>query len=81
MAQQLSCREELIAPCSCRGTSKYGHPECLHTWRYLHPARASQCTTCGASFLIRLDPETSEMRKLNFQTKEDMTFTRTSLND
>ena len=67
MAQQLSCRiclepgerEELIAPCSCRGTSKYVHPECLHTWRYLHPARASQCTTCGASFLIRLDPETS----------------------
>ena len=68
MAQQLSCRiclepgerAELIAPCSCRGTSKFVHPECLHAWRFIQPSRAAQCTTCGASFLIRLDSDTSQ---------------------
>lgn len=68
MAQQLSCRiclepgerAELIAPCSCRGTSQFVHPECLHTWRVIQPSRAAQCTTCGANFLIRLDSEESE---------------------
>lgn len=53
--QELTCRiclEEsdridVIAPCQCRGTSKWVHRECLNRWRATNEDRAfSKCTEC-----------------------------------
>ena len=49
-------RAEVIAPCSCRGTSKYVHRDCLNRWRQQQPNRAlTQCTECRANFRLRDD--------------------------
>ncbi|KAM7274857.1 hypothetical protein ACFE04_016723 [Oxalis oulophora] len=43
--------EDLIAPCNCKGTSKYVHRKCLDHWRNLQRGFAfSHCTTCKARY-------------------------------
>lgn len=39
---------ELIAPCKCKGTSKYVHRECLDQWRAVKVSANCFCTFCAA---------------------------------
>jgi hypothetical protein len=40
-------RAELIAPCACKGGSKWVHPGCLDQWRSVREDKAfSRCTEC-----------------------------------
>ena len=46
-------RNDFIAPCSCRGSSKYVHRECLDKWRTTREDRAfSRCTECLTSYKL-----------------------------
>jgi hypothetical protein len=46
-------RAEVIAPCSCRGSSKWVHRACLDGWRYTREDRAfSSCTECRAKYKL-----------------------------
>lgn len=61
--------ETMIAPCRCKGTSKWVHRECLDEWRTNEPDRAfSQCTECH--FKYHLEPPPIETpgwrRRANF---------------
>ncbi|KAK4749386.1 hypothetical protein SAY87_026835 [Trapa incisa] len=60
--EQIQCRicletdgRDFIAPCKCKGTSKYVHRECLDQWRSVREGFAfSHCTTCKASYHLRV---------------------------
>ena len=47
---------ELIAPCDCRGTSRYVHADCIAKWRASQRERpggrslATRCDVCGAQY-------------------------------
>ncbi|GAA6016763.1 hypothetical protein JCM10207_003244 [Rhodosporidiobolus poonsookiae] len=44
---------ELFAPCECRGTAAFVHPECLFAWREAVDGKgAEKCTTCGYTFRL-----------------------------
>ena len=46
-------RKDLIAPCSCRGTSKWVHRYCLNQWRSTREDRAfSKCTECLCDYVL-----------------------------
>ena len=46
-------RADFIAPCSCRGSSKFVHRECLDKWRTTREDRAfSRCTECLTSYKL-----------------------------
>lgn len=46
-------RINLIAPCSCSGTQKWVHRECLNKWRAMREDRAfSRCTECLTSYIL-----------------------------
>jgi hypothetical protein len=48
----------MIAPCKCKGSSKWVHRECLDLWRTNEQARAfSQCTECLYPYHIMTPPE------------------------
>ncbi|KAL9329677.1 hypothetical protein ACSQ67_004680 [Phaseolus vulgaris] len=61
-SQQIQCRicletdgRHFIAPCKCRGTSKYVHRECLDHWRAVKEGFAfAHCTTCKAPYHLRV---------------------------
>ncbi|KAJ9541169.1 hypothetical protein OSB04_027675 [Centaurea solstitialis] len=60
--EQIQCRicletdgRDFIAPCKCRGTSKYVHRECLDHWRAVREGFAfAHCTTCKAPYHLRV---------------------------
>ncbi|CAA6664457.1 unnamed protein product [Spirodela intermedia] len=44
-----------IAPCKCKGTSKFVHRECLDHWRSVKEGFAfAHCTTCKAPYYLRV---------------------------
>jgi len=43
----------LIAPCSCKGTFKYVHNKCLMNWYFHQPERARSCSACLDIFETR----------------------------
>lgn len=46
---------DFIAPCKCKGTSKYVHRECLDHWRAVKEGFAfAHCTTCKAPYHLRV---------------------------
>ena len=48
-----SSREEVIAPCSCRGSSKWVHRTCLDQWRTTREDKAfSKCTECLQEYTL-----------------------------
>ncbi|GKV12142.1 hypothetical protein SLEP1_g23331 [Rubroshorea leprosula] len=61
-ADQIQCRicletdgRDFIAPCKCKGTSKYVHRECLDHWRAVREGFAfAHCTTCKAPYYLRV---------------------------
>uniref|UniRef100_A0A1D1XHQ6 E3 ubiquitin-protein ligase MARCH1 n=1 Tax=Anthurium amnicola TaxID=1678845 RepID=A0A1D1XHQ6_9ARAE len=61
---QIQCRicletdgRDFIAPCKCKGTSKYVHRQCLDHWRAKKEGFAfAHCTTCKAPFYLRVHP-------------------------
>ncbi len=66
-------RADVIAPCSCMGSSKFVHRECLDIWRTTQQDRAfSRCTECLTDFrLIPVhaeedDPKVVRRRKLRY---------------
>ena len=66
-------RADVIAPCSCMGSSKFVHRECLDMWRTTQQDRAfSRCTECLTDFrLIPVhaeedDPKVVRRRKLRY---------------
>ncbi|KAK9670479.1 hypothetical protein RND81_13G204500 [Saponaria officinalis] len=62
-SQLIQCRicletdgRDFIAPCKCKGTSKYVHRECLDHWRSVQEGFAfSHCTTCKAPYYLRVN--------------------------
>ncbi len=38
--------ENLLSPCSCKGSSKYVHNDCLMRWYTTEPARGIRCNSC-----------------------------------
>lgn len=60
--EQTQCRicletdgRDFIAPCKCKGTSKYVHRECLDHWRAVREGFAfAHCTTCKAPYHLRV---------------------------
>ena len=66
-----SSREEVIAPCSCRGSSKWVHRKCLNQWRTAREDKAfSKCTECHLEYTLitRIDDSYRPklMRRANF---------------
>ncbi|CAH9099731.1 unnamed protein product [Cuscuta epithymum] len=59
---QIQCRiclesdgRDFIAPCRCKGTSKYVHRDCLDHWRAVKEGFAfAHCTTCKAPYHLRV---------------------------
>jgi hypothetical protein len=46
-------RSQLIAPCSCSGSQKWVHRECLNRWRITREDRAfSRCTECLTAYCL-----------------------------
>ncbi|XP_059318033.1 uncharacterized protein LOC132068453 [Lycium ferocissimum] len=72
---QIQCRicletdgRYFIAPCKCRGTSKYVHRGCLDQWRAVKEGFAfSHCTTCEAPFYLRVNDLQRKWRTLKFR--------------
>ncbi|MCD7447359.1 hypothetical protein HAX54_027836 [Datura stramonium] len=72
---QIQCRiclesdgMDFIAPCKCKGTSKYVHRECLDQWRAVKEGFAfSHCTTCKAPFYLRVTDLQRKWRTLKFR--------------
>ncbi|WOL09415.1 hypothetical protein Cni_G18168 [Canna indica] len=51
----LCSRRDFIAPCKCKGTSKFVHRECLDQWRAVKEGFAfSHCTICKAPYYLRV---------------------------
>ena len=67
-------RSELIAPCSCRGSSKWVHRACLDQWRTMREDRAfSKCTECLTPYKIisrHIDSQRASRRRLVMYTCE-----------
>lgn len=64
-------RKDFIAPCECRGSSRWVHRECLDKWRSINEDRFfSSCQTClGKYKLVSLVDDSNwqrTIRKLNF---------------
>lgn len=61
-------RTDLIAPCHCRGSSKWVHRACLDQWRTMREDRAfSKCTECLAPYKIisrHIDSQKASRRRL-----------------
>ncbi|KNA18693.1 hypothetical protein SOVF_068390 [Spinacia oleracea] len=61
-SEQFQCRicletdgRDFIAPCKCKGTSKYVHRECLDQWRAVKEGFAfAHCTTCKVPYHLRV---------------------------
>ncbi|KAJ8542019.1 hypothetical protein K7X08_016885 [Anisodus acutangulus] len=75
LIDQIQCRiclesdgRDFIAPCKCKGTSKYVHRECLDQWRAVKEGFAfSHCTTCKTPFYLRVNDLHRRWRSLKFQ--------------
>lgn len=62
---------DLIAPCSCKGSSKWIHRDCLDTWRASgqNPRAMTHCCECGFQYLLTVrrvanSPVEAERRSL-----------------
>jgi E3 ubiquitin-protein ligase DOA10 len=42
--------ENLLSPCSCKGSSKYVHNSCLMNWYTAEPTRGIRCNSCLAEY-------------------------------
>ncbi|KAF3631934.1 putative late embryogenesis abundant protein-like [Capsicum annuum] len=64
-----SLGRDFIAPCKCKGTSKFVHRECLDHWRAVKEGFAfSHCTTCKAPYYLRVHvPTDRKWRTLKFR--------------
>lgn len=53
---------ELIAPCLCKGSSKWIHRECLNQWRAAghNPRALTNCCECGFQYKLQVCRETSD---------------------
>ncbi|XP_073154345.1 uncharacterized protein [Henckelia pumila] len=82
---QIQCRicletdgRDFIAPCKCKGTSKYVHRACLNHWRAVKEGFAfANCTTCKAPYYLRADnfPDRRwRTLKFRFFVTRDITF-------
>ncbi|KAL4578009.1 hypothetical protein LXL04_014124 [Taraxacum kok-saghyz] len=83
--EQIQCRicletdgRDFIAPCKCRGTSKYVHRECLDHWRAVREGYVfAHCTTCKAPYHLRvhvLADRKWRTMKLRFFVTRDILF-------
>ncbi|KAJ7945358.1 Zinc finger protein [Quillaja saponaria] len=75
-SEEIQCRicletegRDFIAPCKCRGTSKYVHRECLDHWRAVKEGFAfAHCTTCKAPYHLQVHAAADRRwRTLKFQ--------------
>ncbi|CAA3016101.1 E3 ubiquitin- ligase MARCH8-like isoform X2 [Olea europaea subsp. europaea] len=59
---------DFIAPCKCKGTSKYVHRKCLDHWRAVKEGFAfAHCTTCMTPYYLRVHTAHLKWRTLKFQ--------------
>lgn len=56
-------KKNLVSPCSCKGTSKYAHSECLMQWFLHQPTKGLFCSLC-------LD----ELSRIHLRPVEDTSF-------
>ena len=67
--------EDMIAPCRCKGTSKWVHRACLDRWRYTKEDRAfSKCTECHFEYRMHVKPESKGL--FSRRTRYTMAVTR-----
>lgn len=59
----------MIAPCTCRGTQKYVHRDCLDRWRCTREDRAfSKCTECHFEYRMHVTPDSGGLtRKMKYR--------------
>ena len=71
-------RNDFIAPCQCRGGSKWVHRDCLNRWRSTREDRAfSKCTECLAQYkLVCLVENDTNYAKLKRRLRFIMYVTR-----
>uniref|UniRef100_A0A8R7Q4A6 RING-CH-type domain-containing protein n=1 Tax=Triticum urartu TaxID=4572 RepID=A0A8R7Q4A6_TRIUA len=69
LTASLGVGRDFIAPCKCKGTSKYVHRDCLDHWRAVKEGFAfSHCTTCKAPYYLRVHVHTDrKWRTLKFR--------------
>ena len=69
--------EDFIAPCRCKGTSKWVHKSCLNEWRATSVNRDAfhQCMECHYRYNIELQvPENNVLRKCNLYLAKNTFF-------
>lgn len=76
-----STREEVIAPCSCKGSSKWVHRSCLDKWRSTREDKAfGKCMECLRSYTLisRVDdsyrPQLMRRAKFYFFVLRDLSI-------
>jgi E3 ubiquitin-protein ligase DOA10 len=42
--------DNLLSPCSCKGSSKYVHNDCLMNWYTAEPSRGIRCNSCLSEY-------------------------------
>lgn len=62
---------DLIAPCNCRGTSKWVHRECLNRWRSMNhnPRAFTHCSECQFEFHLEQVTRTQPEMQRRFQLR------------
>jgi len=60
--------EDMIAPCKCKGSSRWVHRQCLDQWRIHETDRAfSKCTECLFDYHLEMKhPQHSKIRKTKY---------------
>lgn len=61
---------DLIAPCQCKGTSKWVHRECLNKWRAsgANPTALSHCCQCQFEYTLVERSNSSQVRETSATT-------------
>lgn len=42
---------QFLSPCKCKGSQKYVHSTCLHTWRTYSDKNEFKCNTCNSDYI------------------------------
>jgi hypothetical protein len=62
ICMEKSPKHKLIAPCKCKGTSKWVHRECVETWRRENKLAFLQCSVCKFEYELDLSVDWSKYR-------------------
>ena len=65
---QDTSQNEFISPCSCIGTMKYVHKECLNHWRRVctNPRHITHCDLCGSEYTTNVFYNNNQIKYANY---------------